>query len=244
MYLVSRCNAGQFRLSNRNVLFDRLIFFLVTFSKIFFRSLLSKIFFLVTFSKSLLLLISVSGRWGDSCSTDGQFTLSRFLLYFLPYFSYKKIHTQTNFHTCHSGWQDIAFRQPPKILHIFVTCRDISFINLQHSSSSLCSAELLWQILFWEILISAQVGEGLCGVGLNEEGHSKCQHKQCTVHSAQCIAQHTNSAQQVPTQTLQLFLYICSQWPVTSRNPTFLVTYFILLLSFALILWLRLKMQK
>ena len=117
-----------------------------------------------------------------------------FLVYFRRNFPMRFPHPNKNSHTCRSGWQDIAFTQPPKI---FAHFRDISFISLQHFevllNKQLVFSRIVGTILFWEILISAQVREGLlCWVGLDEEGHSKCQHKQCS------------------------FSYkICSQWPVT-----------------------------
>ena len=102
-----------------------------------------------------------------------------FLIYFRRNFPMRFPHPNKNSHTCRSGWQDIAFTQPPKI---FAHFRDISFISLQHFevllNKQLVFSRIDWTILFWEILISAQVREGLlCWVGLDEEGHSKCQHK-------------------------------------------------------------------
>ena len=144
------------------------LLFLVTFSKslplwwlfpnIFFLWLFfPNLFFLVTFSKSPLLLILASGRWGDSCSTDGQFTLSRFLLYFLPYFSYTSeeisqwdFPTQTKIptHAVQDG-KILPSRSRPRFLHIFATFPSSACNTLKYSStSSLCSAELLGQFYF------------------------------------------------------------------------------------------------
>ena len=139
-----------------------------------------------------------------------------FLIYFRRNFPMRFPHPNKNSHTCRSGWQDIAFTQPPKI---FAHFRDISFISLQHFevllNKQLVFSRIVGTILFWEILISAQVREGLlCWVGLDEEGHSKCQHKQC---SFSYISAHNG---RWPNPNLSYTLAVLRAHPLTvSQNP-------------------------